>query len=75
MYASSPKFKVYIGVTRYNLLMRNHWRAPTKYVNWKIDYQSEMVETKKNLRAYKMTPIHDFWLQNLKKHIRHVYRY
>ena len=51
MYNTSPKFEVYHGVTRYNWLIGNLWKAQTKSVNWKIDYQPYIFETEIYIRA------------------------
>ena len=53
-------------------MIGNLWKPLRKYLNWKIDYQSEMVETEKHIKAYKRTSKYYFWLQNPTKQIRHV---
>ena len=42
---------VYWCVTLYNCLVGNCCKAPTKSVNYKIDYQSEIFETDKYITA------------------------
>ena len=52
----------------------NSWKAPTKSINWNIDYQLEMVEHDKYIIAYKIRSKNTFLLYNPTKHIIHVKR-